>query len=552
MHIDRRLLFTVTLTMLLVCGCDQKPTVEVPEVDLTGARPETAKKFDVARRSVMENPDSAAKWGKLGMVFNAHEFLDEALKCYRRAADLDPEEFRWIYLAAIVTAEQDPQEAENLFRRAAKVDDRYPPLYCNLAATLVKLGRDDDARREYEHALRLNPKCRAALIGLGELYLQKGDLEKSRKHLLQAADLNFRDHDVHAILARLYRQMGDAKATEIETNLMRTYKQSAPIDDQIRAEAYVKESTGLRTLRNQGEVFVESGRFAEAEHVLLRVVQLPDATAFDHMLLGHSMAEQGKLSDGIKQLKIAADMDDQDARVLATYGLFLSRAGKLEEGGRQLKKALELDPDSDVAQFYAAMNLERQGEIEQATKGFQRVVELNPANADGHLYLANILASQQKLDQAVQHWQLALVYRPGYPRAVASLSRAYYQQGHYDKADALLRAEFDRTPRSPTLLMALASHLANCPAAQFRDSERAIRLAEKLVATRGINKVQSLVFLSTVLAQADEIQRALAALKIAEETNVRGPNDPRVAEMIQIQRNQYLSRQQSSASQKDR
>ena len=51
----------------------------------------------------LKAPRSAGAVGRLGMVFQAHDLHAEALACYHRASELDPEALRWTYLQALLT-----------------------------------------------------------------------------------------------------------------------------------------------------------------------------------------------------------------------------------------------------------------------------------------------------------------------------------------------------------------------------------------------------------------------------------------------------------------
>ena len=295
----KRIIAALSILSLCLSGCGQ--AVQVPNAELSGADPAVIKKFDKARESVNENPKSAAAWGHLGILFNAYGLMDQAIDCYQRAAELDPQEFRWSYLSAVLLAERDPEQAETELRRAAEINSQYAPLFCNLAMAFVKTGRDDEAQQEYETALRIDPKCRQALLGLGELKLQIGEFEQSREYFMKAADLKFEDHQVHTLLARLYNRMRDQKSAEIEQNLARAYPQAAPPRDEIRALVQA-EATGIGNLVDRGSALLKNGRFAEAETVFRRVIAQRKGTADDHEQLGRALAEQGQLKEAIKEL----------------------------------------------------------------------------------------------------------------------------------------------------------------------------------------------------------------------------------------------------------
>ncbi|MEM6456597.1 MAG: hypothetical protein AAF772_16015, partial [Acidobacteriota bacterium] len=59
-------------------------------------------------------------WGELGSLFHAYTDFDAAARCYANAQRLDPDDFRWWYLAGHLTRSQGDFDASNhLLQRAA-------------------------------------------------------------------------------------------------------------------------------------------------------------------------------------------------------------------------------------------------------------------------------------------------------------------------------------------------------------------------------------------------------------------------------------------------
>ena len=535
-----RYVLALSFGCLILAGCGQ--SLDVPIAELDGAQPEVIKKFDQARALVIENPDSSEAWGQLGMVFNAHEFMDQAIDCYRRASDLDPQEFRWSYLAAVVLAERDPAQAEIELRRAAKLNSKYAPLHCNLGKAFVKMGRDDEARQEYETAIRIDPNCREALLGLGELELQIGELQQSLEHLLKAADLRFEDNHVHTLLARLYNRLGDKESAEIELELAKAFPRAAPPRDEIRARAQ-QEAAGNIGIADRARLYFNKQMYREAEELYRRVIAQQSGSASDHLMLGRALAEQGKLQEGIAELETAMSIDDQNSEILSTYGLLLARDGQTNRAIDFFNAALKLNPSSGVNHFYLGMAQQRRGDFEKAFQAYRNALELNPANASAHLYLANLLAQQGDLEQAITQWRLALNYDPKQTQAMMSLLSVYDTKGLYSEKDGFLRQRLQRSPDNPVILKAFATHLAACPDPELRHGPEAIRMAEKIVAINGIEDVQSLLFLAAVLAETGEFDRSLVVLEDARKANAQGRNSQTFSRMIETRRQQYQNRQ---------
>lgn len=535
-----RFVAALSIGCLVIAGCGKN--LDVPNAGLDDAQPEVIKKIEQARTSVIEYPESSEAWGQLGMVFSAHEFMEQAIECYQRASELDPQEFRWSYLSAVVLAERDPFRAEIEFGRAAKLNSQYAPLHCNLGKAFVKMGRDNDARQEYETALRIDPQCREALLGLGELELQIGELQQSLEHLLKAADLQFQDNNVHTLLARLFNRRGDKESAEIELNLTRAYPRAAPPRDEIRARAQ-KEAVGNIAVADRARLYFDKRMYRESEELYRRVIAQQSDKASYHLMLGRALAEQGRLQEAITEVETAMAIEGQNSEILSTYGLLLARSGQTDRAIEFFNTALKLNPLSDVTQFYSGMALQRRGDFEQALQAYRNALELNPANAPAHLYLANLLAQQGDLEQAIMQWRLTLNYDPNQTQALTALVDIYNGKRLYSEKDEFLRQRLQRLPDNPVILTAFATHLATCPDPKLRNGSQAIRLAEKIVTIKGIEDVQSLVFLAAVLAETGEFDRAIVVLEDARKANTRGRKSQALSKVIETRVQRYQNRQ---------
>src|SRR5439155_22076602 len=75
------------------------------------------------RQAVLAAPRSGTAWGELAMALNAHDASAEAVACYRRVRELDPNDARWAFLLALQlngrATGDDKEEAVRLYRQAA-------------------------------------------------------------------------------------------------------------------------------------------------------------------------------------------------------------------------------------------------------------------------------------------------------------------------------------------------------------------------------------------------------------------------------------------------
>jgi tetratricopeptide (TPR) repeat protein len=79
-------------------------------------------------------------------------------------------------LAMTYVSRQQTEDAEAALRRSLALR-KHAMTHNNLGALLELKGRPDEAEREYQDALRLNPDLPEALANLGELYVKQGRYE---------------------------------------------------------------------------------------------------------------------------------------------------------------------------------------------------------------------------------------------------------------------------------------------------------------------------------------------------------------------------------------
>lgn len=245
--------------LLLVAAlhaCDRSsPPATIPDPTTADMQAPVADLIGEARSAVVTEPDSAAAWGRLGMVLDAHHLYDDAAVCYERAHALDPAEFRWAYFLPIVL-HHGGASAETIVRQlanAAQTEPGHAPLYARLGETLARFGRLSEARDAYTKAIELAPQYPIAHRGLGQVALATGDAVAALDHLERAIALQDGDRGAYAALAQACRQLGladrarSAAAQSAQLPDLYTYL------DRIRAEV---GSLGVSTT-----VLVDRARF---------------------------------------------------------------------------------------------------------------------------------------------------------------------------------------------------------------------------------------------------------------------------------------------------
>jgi len=160
------------------------------------------------------DPDNAERLAGLGTIYGQHGDLEDALKCFRRAAELAPQSPQMQYNLALTYYQlNQATDARGPLEQALK---RWPDIFqlnALYGAVLVKLGENDAAYQTLHRALELNPQDvgTADLLYVTTLQLaresrDKKEYPRSLQYFQEAAKLRPSEPEPHQRMAEIYLQ----------------------------------------------------------------------------------------------------------------------------------------------------------------------------------------------------------------------------------------------------------------------------------------------------------------------------------------------------------
>jgi len=161
-------------------------------------------------------------------------------------------------------AKHDLERAIRDFDQALRLDPRYAAAYDNRANALDARGDWDDARKDYDESLRLNPRNPYAYLNRGALLAEHGELTGALSDYAKALELN--PHEEHAHIGR------------VEIYLLQCKREAALKE----ANAAISIAPGQRSGYDcRASVYWELRRYAEAEADIKKGMRLKsyDSTA---------------------------------------------------------------------------------------------------------------------------------------------------------------------------------------------------------------------------------------------------------------------------------
>ncbi len=126
-----------------------------------------------AQKAVEVEPRSADAQGNLAVVLDSLGLFPEAERRYRTALELDANRIETaINLAGNLVSQKRYKDAVAIYEQILRTRDN-SLVRQRLGNALLQAGRADEAAREFENALRQNPRNHQALNGLGDVMIHQ-------------------------------------------------------------------------------------------------------------------------------------------------------------------------------------------------------------------------------------------------------------------------------------------------------------------------------------------------------------------------------------------
>jgi Flp pilus assembly protein TadD len=215
---------------------------------------------------------------------------------------------------------------------------------------------------------------------LGFYYKKQGRLEEAIREYQTSLRLDPNDAVAHSNLGGVYEKQGRFKEAMEEFNT---------------AIRLMPDLAAAHT--NIGVFYGKQGRLEEAIKELQTALNLDPDDATAHGNLGGIYGKQGRLEEAIKELQTALNLDPDNAAAHYNLGVFYGNQGRLEEAIKELQTALNLDPDNAAAHNSLGVFYGKQGRLEEAIKELQTALNLDPDNAIARI---NLRVFSQKRDES--------------------------------------------------------------------------------------------------------------------------------------------------------
>lgn len=226
----------------------------------------------------------------------------------------------------ISTRVRDWRSDITLFQRASAANPGDYRIHDMLGLAYWIRGDGDDAEREWQVTLRLEPKNERTLGELGALYARQKNFAQAIPLLESTSSLEPLNSNAHLQLGAAYAETGNMEGAEKQ---WLTAAELSPMN--------------FNTHNLLGKLYYESKRSNEAEQQFQQSLRCePNLAAYDY--LGYLYMQEGRPDRAEQAFKTALALKNTDSHAHFNLGLIYSATGRTTQAVEELQAALVADP----------------------------------------------------------------------------------------------------------------------------------------------------------------------------------------------------------------
>ncbi len=469
-----------------------------------GLLPEAAA---AARRAAEQLPDDAEAWRVSAQTSHAAGDRQGALTAFEHLGTIEPAKLQHLFDQAAVLAEMGRfSAAEERFaaaetRTAAIADENERSAaeqdVATARAEFYRLRGDiERAKGSYGAIVDRNPTSAAPYVRYARFLLRLGQRDDAERQVERGLAVEPSSLEARRMLCEIGFSRGEV---------------SAALTAQVEEVARIAPSDPV-VLYLRGKLAVLAGDLRIGREMLARYTADRPEDADGQYALGVTLGKAGEYGDAVKRLETAGELMPGSpevkvalAKVRQGWAVEMMRRGRLVEAQATLRRVVSDDPSSREARALLVDSLRAVGDVDLSEKEVRALLRTDPADRAALRMLAALQVEQRNLDDAAATLRRLTETDGTDWTAWQFLSAVLADKGDLDGAEVAASAARNAAPDEPGALAAMLHVLV-----LRGDTDGAAREIEA-AAAKHPEEAQYPYFLAMLLARQGRHEEAIAA-----------------------------------------
>jgi tetratricopeptide (TPR) repeat protein len=301
----------------------------------------------------------------------------------------------------------------------------------SLARNHEESGNFLNAVDEYKKAIQQDPQSSNLYIELANAYLRNRQLNNAIREAENAIRVNPESLEAHRLLGSIFYNIvrnEDSNrapaASEYLKKAIREYEKICSLDDTDTNSLVVLSL--LYRYDGQGDKAVETAK---------RLLDKAPSSEAGLANLAQIYSEQGNTQEAINVFKKALEVNPNSPRILEQMAVAYDQVKDYPNVIESYRKAIALDEDSLELRKGLAQALLDNKQDDEAEKEFLKILEADPDEGVAYFRLAQIYKNRRDFDKALAHYNKASSILVGSLEISFNIALLYEELGKYEKAE---------------------------------------------------------------------------------------------------------------------
>lgn len=331
--------------------------------------------IDLYQESIKDNPELLAVYKQLARILILQERYAEALQLLERAQRQRPDDIQILTrIGLLQLSREDYVRGEQSFRKILALQPESQNHLYSLGMALVGQHRDKEALAVFASIKRDAEVYPDAVLQIGYLYRQEGDLERGIATLQQAIEQGDGSVELFYYLSAF---LGEAERYAAAGKVVRKGLESHPREARLHYQLGVI----YERLDDRNQALAQMEKVLEIEPL--------DADALN--FIAYHFAEKGEnLEQALVQAKQALEQK-QTSYIYDTLGWVYYRMQRFEEARINLEKAIMLDAEDPLIHEHLGDTYVKQQQWRAAEEAYRKALDLGKDSGDAAQKLEQLM-----------------------------------------------------------------------------------------------------------------------------------------------------------------